>query len=745
MRIVVVSAFVALVLAVTVDARPTPDARCLLGSGKAATKCVQDYTAAVSACRDEADAACETALRAEGGSLEELLAAVNEPTRRACAAESAARLTFLAGIDDLASRTAQACGKWSEDHLALAYADDLSALSPAARSCQRDVAKRLRALRDAVVRAFGRRCYGAAVRGKTCDRTRRDALVAKAVAKARAKIAKHCGNTFDELNLASGNTTDERIAALTDVVVNRGRHLAQRIFPPLDLGATGLFGPAPVGVRTLDLLDASRLNVDGTPSRPVKVEVYYPSTADAVAGVPRDIARALGIDLFVTPTHRDPARAPGTFPLVLFSPGQGSDPWQNTYVTAHLASHGYVVASIEHHGDHFRDTSDPSAAVNRPLDLTFALDELLARTQAPGDFFAGAIDGARVGAAGYSFGGYAAMALAMMCPFAVGDFADPRIKSIFLLDPRVGDFTMTASPAIFSTLTLPTLLLGGTRSVSAFVQPLVFDALAPGPIVMDFANFADADHGTWTDACEIPDAILEAFSGGPVPTCEPISMPWRYARYVIDYLALNFFDATLNADAEALARLDPAVLAVKLEDVAYESKADGCSSGESCSLTCAEAACGDGIVGPHEVCDPPGAQGSCAVDEVCNLNCTACFDCGGATGIPPDGGVVTGTTVGGTNVFRSSCGLDVLAPERLFQWTPSTSHVATIQTCGPATTFDTILYVREATCFAPDLACNDDSCGLQSSVTLPVVAGTTYYIVVDGFNAAAGDFALNVQ
>jgi hypothetical protein len=112
--------------------------------------------------------------------------------------------------------------------------------------------------------------------------------------------------------------------------------------------------------------------------------------------------------------------------------------------------------------------------------------------------------------------------------------------------------------------------------------------------------------------------------------------------------------------------------------------------------------------------------------------------------IAPEGGVALGTTVGGTTVFGSSCGNDILAPERLFQWTPSVSHVATIQTCGGTTNFDTTLYIREGACLGPDVACNDDACGSQSSITMPVVAGTTYFIVVDGFVVDAGTFTLSV-
>src|SRR4029453_9859368 len=40
-------------------ASPSPDMRCLLGSGRAATRCLRRYTHAIAACRATADAACE--------------------------------------------------------------------------------------------------------------------------------------------------------------------------------------------------------------------------------------------------------------------------------------------------------------------------------------------------------------------------------------------------------------------------------------------------------------------------------------------------------------------------------------------------------------------------------------------------------------------------------------------------------------------------------------------------------------
>jgi hypothetical protein len=69
-------------------------------------------------------------------------------------------------------------------------------------------------------------------------------------------------------------------------------------------------------------------------------------------------------------------------------------------------------------------------------------------------------------------------------------------------------------------------------------------------------------------------------------------------------------------------------------------------------------------------------------------------------------------------------------------WTAQASELALVQTCGSG--FDTKIAVYDG-CTCPEgsgiLACNDDSCGLQSVVTFNAVAGQTYLIRVGGFSA----------
>jgi len=551
------------------------DGKCLSGSGKAGAKCLQQYLSSVEKCRKKADAACEADLRVADGPLDQILAGTAAPIAKHCSEANAVPLGYLS-LPDIDARVPEACADWGEDGLGLAFADDLASLSAAAAKCQKTVASTLRLLGSKTVTEFGKKCFVKAFEGKGCDRIGRDERVAKARTKAVDKIVKRCGTEFDALGLTVGTaltTVAERVGSLADTVVNRAQHFALRVYPPNDLGPTAEFGPDPIGVTTLNLTDATRLNVAGTGPRPVTVEVYYPSTAAAVASVPKDIVKILGIPVVETPAHRDVALAAGApRPLVLFSHGNNGVRVQSFFFAAHLASHGYIVVTPDHHGNTFVDTLastvDAQSEVNRPLDMSFLIDTFLAFSADPGNFFAGAIDANAIGMSGHSFGGYTTFALAGGT-FTLGTFTDTRIKAILPQAPGA----RRLSDAFFSTITIPTLIVGGSideTTPAAADQQRPFDNLPAGAAVVGWGNLLDAGHFTFSDFCEVPRALL-AFLGGFEEACEPRHLPWRHAHDIINYLALNFFDATLRGDAAALARLTPANLAT-IEELAYQSK-----------------------------------------------------------------------------------------------------------------------------------------------------------------------------
>jgi predicted dienelactone hydrolase len=543
------------------------DSRCLSSSGKAATQCLLQYQGSIERCRASGVPGCEDALRADDAELDAWLDRATTGAEARCSEDNAVRLGFLTRAD-IGSKTADACADWAEDGLALSSSQAPN-LSPAAASCQRAVSATLRLLVRTSITAYGPHCYVPQFNGAPCDRAARDARVELARRRAVRLILTRCGTAFDELDLpaATGATLNDRVTQLVATAISRARHYALRVYPPNDLGPTAELGPYPVGITTLQLSDASRTNTAGDGPRPVTVEVYYPSTAEGIAGHPKDIATVLGIPLLETPAYRDVAMAgDGPYPLVLFSHGNNGIRIQSFFFGAHLASHGYIVVSPDHHGNTFPDTLagilDAQVVTNRPLDMRFVIDTFLEFNASPAGFFSGAIDADKIGMSGHSFGGYTTFALGN------GDFADPRVKALLPQAPAA-----VFDNAFFAGITAPTLIIGGSideTTPAAENQQRPFNALPSGARVVAYANLTDGGHFTFSDFCEVPRELL-SFLGGFSEACEPRHIPWRHAHDLTNYLALNFFDATLRNDDAALARLSPATVGA-IEEMTYQSK-----------------------------------------------------------------------------------------------------------------------------------------------------------------------------
>jgi hypothetical protein len=94
-------------------------------------------------------------------------------------------------------------------------------------------------------------------------------------------------------------------------------------------------------------------------------------------------------------------------------------------------------------------------------------------------------------------------------------------------------------------------------------------------------------------------------------------------------------------------------------------------------------------------------------------------------------------TCGHVQDYVASCGANA-APDLFYRYTPASNATASLCLCGSS--YDTILYVLEN---GVEIACNDDSCGLQSALVVPMVAGRTYTIGVSGFSTNCGSYVVN--
>ncbi|MGH7150187.1 MAG: hypothetical protein ACREIU_05800, partial [Planctomycetota bacterium] len=82
-----------------------------------------------------------------------------------------------------------------------------------------------------------------------------------------------------------------------------------------------------------------------------------------------------------------------------------------------------------------------------------------------------------------------------------------------------------------------------------------------------------------------------------------------------------------------------------------------------------------------------------------------------------------------------------------FSYSPTCTDNATFSLCSPGfASYDSVLAVYDGACGSLSLlGCNDDACTLSSEVTVPVVAGSTYFVRVGGFTGNTGTFQLNVH
>jgi hypothetical protein len=103
-----------------------------------------------------------------------------------------------------------------------------------------------------------------------------------------------------------------------------------------------------------------------------------------------------------------------------------------------------------------------------------------------------------------------------------------------------------------------------------------------------------------------------------------------------------------------------------------------------------------------------------------------------------------GTTCGAADDYAANCGCcggSFGAPDLVYAYTPEYNGSIHIDLSG---SYDVLLHVRDAD--GNVLGCSDDTDFITHAVIdMPVVHDFTYYIVVEGFSSACGDYTLTVS
>ncbi|MBD2530993.1 alpha/beta hydrolase [Nostoc flagelliforme FACHB-838] len=207
-------------------------------------------------------------------------------------------------------------------------------------------------------------------------------------------------------------------------------------------------------------------------------------------------------------------------PVIVFSHGFGSVRTDLRYLAEHLASHGYVVAALEHPGSNEANTNSalqgktrvmkPQEFLYRPQDISFLLDELEKLNQTANHPLRGKLATNKAMVIGYSLGGSTALALAgaelqlerlkqrckenltilslgenIQCiaqqlPENSYQLRDTRIKQVIALNPTT---SLIFGETGLTKVQVPTLVLAGSadKTTPALTEQIVgFDKI-PSP------------------------------------------------------------------------------------------------------------------------------------------------------------------------------------------------------------------------------------------------------------------------
>lgn len=322
-------------------------------------------------------------------------------------------------------------------------------------------------------------------------------------------------------------------------------------------------GGLAVGRRLLPLDGPAPLPGDSSnaPKRRLDLLVWYPATLHGCAS-----ARPYSESLVNHPWRRLPADkvafevasaatpdAPPArdmrYPLVLVSHGLLGWASGLSYLGEHLASRGYVVASIDHRDEQAVDPLNSAIAL-RQGDDDAAIEAMRIWSRESEHFLHGLVDMDRVAIVGYSMGGYGALQSASQVRGAKG------LRSVVAIAPWGGQSSVgVVDRARLRKVALPLLFIVGDHDdVSGFEDGVhsLFQAARSSERWM--LKYENARHNV--GGYPMPDFARQV----PARQTFFLDPVWRTERIqaVNRHFVTAFLDLTLKGDAGRRAYLEPA-------------------------------------------------------------------------------------------------------------------------------------------------------------------------------------------
>ncbi len=224
-----------------------------------------------------------------------------------------------------------------------------------------------------------------------------------------------------------------------------------------------------------------------------------------------------------------PAKAVGGgSPLVLYSHGFMSSHAEGEYLGRFLATHGYTTVAVDYPLTNGSAPGGPLVVdvINQPADVSFVLDQILARNATEGDELYQSIDPDRVVAVGLSLGGLTTELVAFH-----RQLADSRIKAAV----SIAGPTSNLSRAFFETRSLPFLMLAGELDA---IVPYAENAL---PVLQ-----------------KVPDAILVTLkSASHTGFAAMAAGPFRFVNHPDEMVCGMLMENLANSGERSLFEEDP--------------------------------------------------------------------------------------------------------------------------------------------------------------------------------------------